>query len=251
MTMRAISFGGTVFMGLLDANKNLISGLRKVGNLFPLTLNIETSQKTQLSALKESHGQTLHSKSSVKGTTGSGTFKEYDADILSWALAGDKEELTGTGGTVTAESVMLISGEWVKLASRGGGVSAVTITGSVVDVDFEVNLTLGLIRLIPAGNLTAGANDVNYTYAAESGYKINVATEAQRRVYLMLDGKDLETGADFSGEFDSVVISSNSAVELISDPDADFGDMPFDFVFETLTGKSSPGAINGIPLNLY
>lgn len=251
MTMRAISFGGTVFMGLLDSDKVLVGGLRKVGNIFPLTINVEKSESTQTSALKESHGQTLHTKNSIVGTSGAGTFKEYDADILSWALAGDKELMTGTGGTVTAESVTLISGEWVPLANRGGGVSNVVITGSVEDTDFEVNSTLGLIRMIPAGNLTAGANDVDYDYAAESGYKINVATTAQRRVYMMLDGEDLETGADFSAIFDSVVISSDTDIELISDPDSDFTDMSFTFSFETLTGKSTPGVINGIPLEQY
>jgi len=249
--MRAISFGGTVFMGQLDSNKTLVGGVRKVGNLFPLTIKVETSQKKQLSALKESHGQTLHTKTSIVGTSGAGTFKEYDAEILAWALAGDHEEMTGAGGTVTAESVTLISGEWVKLANRGGGVSAVTIAGSVLDTDYEVNGNLGLVRMIPAGNLTAGEKDVSYTYAAESGYKVNIATTAQRRVFMMLDGVDLETGADFSGEFDSVVISSNSDVNLVDDPDAEFGDMSFDFSFETLTGKLSPGSINGIPLESY
>lgn len=249
MGMKAISFGGTVFMGQLDENKLLVGGLRKVGNLFPLIIKVETSQKKQTSAMKESHGNTLHTKTSIVGTSGSGTFKEYDADILSWALAGDKEKLVGAGGTVAAEPVTLISGEWVQLANMG--VSDVVITGSVLDTDFEVNTTLGLIRMIPGGNLTAIETDVAYSFAAESGYKINIATTAQRRAFMMLDGKDLETGADFSGVFDSVVISSNTDVELISDPDAEFGDMAFDFSFETLTGKSTPGVINGIPLESY
>lgn len=249
MGMRAISFGGTVYIGLLDANKVLVSGLRKVGNLFPLTIKIATDQKKQISAMKESHGQTLHTKTSITDVSGSGTFREYDADILAWALSADREEMTGTGGTVSAESVTLISGMWVKLANKG--VSDVVIAGSVLGTDFEVNTNLGLIRMIPAGNLTAVATDVDYSYAAESGYTIKIAKNAQTRVYLMIDGIDLDTKKALYGEFDSVVISSNSDIELISDPDADFGEMAFDFSYETLTGKDSPGSLNGIPLNLF
>ncbi|MFT5728745.1 MAG: hypothetical protein ACI8PB_002901 [Desulforhopalus sp.] len=249
MGMRAISFGGTVFMGLLDSNKLLVGGFRKVGNMHPLTIGITTEQKKQLSAMKESHGQNLHTKTSISEITGAGTFQEYDADVLAWALAGEKVALTGVGGTESAESVTLLSGEWVKLAHKG--VSDVVITGSVLNTDFQVNETLGLIRMMPEGNLTAVATDVAYAYAAESDYQIKVGTTPQVRVALLLDGVDLETGADFSGEFDSVVISSNSEIELISDPDADFGSMPFDFSFETLTGKDSPGTINGIPASVY
>jgi hypothetical protein len=145
--------------------------------------------------------------------------------------------------------VTLISGEWVRLANRG--VSAVVITGSVLDTDYEVNTALGLIRMIPAGNLTAGAVDVAYSFAAESGYKVEVGTKAQVRVAMLLDGEDLESGADVDSEFYSVVLSSNSEVELITDPDSDFGSMSFDLAFETPTGKTAPGKINGIPLNLY
>jgi len=137
----------------------------------------------------------------------------------------------------------------VRLENKG--VSEVVITGGVLGTDFEVNATLGLVRMIPDGALVAGAIDTAYTHAAESDYKIKIAENAQTRVFMMLDGVDLETGADFWAEFDSVVISSNSEIELVSDPDADFGDIAFDFSFETLTGKTSPGTVNQIPLNQY
>jgi hypothetical protein len=249
MAMRAIAFSGTLYLGLLDDNKALVSGYRKVGNVYPFGIQVSTSQSNQLSALKESAGQNLHTKTKIDETTGSMTFREYDADVLAWAVAGTKAEMTGTGGTVSAESVTLISGEWVKLANKG--VSAVTISGSVEDTDFEVNGPLGLIRMIPAGNLTAGATDVDYTYAAESGYQISIGSKAQVRVAMLLDGEDLESGAAVNSEFYSVVMSANALVELITDPDSDFGEMPFDLSFETPTGQSTPGVINGIPLNLY
>lgn len=250
MTMRAIKFGGTVLLGKLNTSKTLASGIRKVGNVYPLNILVSTETAVQTSALKESHGQSLHAAASISGVEGDATFREYDAQVLAWALAGEAAQMTETGGTESDKSITLISGEWVELGNRM--VSSVVITGSVIDVDFEVNETLGLIRMIPDGNLTAGANSVSYSYAAQTDYQIKIGTQAQNRFYTLLDGMDLETGADFHGVFDSVVWRANTSVPLISDPTSnDFGEMPMDLIFETLTGKDCPGVINGIPLNLY
>jgi len=246
MSVSALSFSGTVYMGLLDTNKALVGGYRQVGNVYPLSLNVTTEQKTQPSAMRATFGQTLHTKTKITAVSGSAVFKEWFAKNFAWALAGEDVPLTGTGGSVSAESVTLIDGEWVRLANKG--VSNVVITGSVLGTDFNVNGALGLIQMITGGNLSAGANNVDYDYAAESGYKVKIGTQAQIRVAMMIDGENLESGEEVHCEFDSVVLSSSSEINLISDPDSDFDEMPFNLVFETLTGKDSPGFINGIPM---
>ncbi len=243
---KAMSLIGTLYMGLLDADKQLVGGFRKVGNAYPFSMQVATEQKSQISRLRESAGQNIDTKTSISGTTGSMTLREWDAKNLAWALSGEESELTGTGGTVAAESVVLVSGEWVKLANRD--VSAVVIAGSVLDTDYEVNAALGLIRMIPGGNLTAGATDVAYTYAAESGYKVEIGTKTQIRVAILLDGENEYDGSAISGEFDSVVLASSAEINFISDPSSEYEELPFTLSFETLSGKSSPGRINGISI---
>ena len=96
-----------------------------------------------------------------------------------------------------------------------------------------------------------GANTVSYSYAAESGYKVTIGTKTQIRCAILIDGKNLENGEAITAEFDSVVLSTNTEVNLVSDPDSDFDSIQFNLSFETLDGKTSPGVINGIPLQYY
>lgn len=246
----ALSFEGTIFFGLLDETKTLVSGFRKAGEVFPFSLKVETEQKKLKSGMKGTFGQTKHTKTTITSITGSATFYEYFAAVFAWALAGEESAMTGTSGTVTNESVTLISGEWVRLAKKGA--SNVVITGSVVGTDFEVNGPLGLIRMIPGGNLTAGAKTIDsYDYAAEAGYQVKIGTKSQIRCAVLIDGRNVETGEEITAEFDSVVFSSNTEVNLVSDPDSDFDNIQFTTTFETLDGKDAPGVINGIPLQYY
>ncbi len=248
-SVSALSFEGTIFFGLLDETKNLKSGYRKAGEVYPFSIKVETEQKTLPSAMRGTFGQTKHTKTRISSITGSATFYEMFASVFAWALAGEEVEQTGSGGSVTGESVTLISGEWVRLANKG--VSSVVITGAVLGTDYEVNGPLGMVRMIPGGGLTAGVNSVDYTYAAESGYKVNIGTQAQIRVAVLIDGRNLENGEEIQAEFDSVVLSPNTEVNIVSSPDSDFDSIPFDLVFETLDGKAAPGSINGIPLQYY
>lgn len=245
----ALSFEGTCYFGLLDETKTLKSGFRKAGEVYPFSIKVETEQKVQQSAMKGTFGQTKHTKTRISSISGSCSFYEMFAAVFAWALAGEETAMTGASGTASAESVTMISGEWVRLAHKG--VSSVVITGKVLGTDYEVNGPLGLIRMIPDGGLTAGANTVNYSYAAESGYKVNIGTNAQIRVAVLIDGRNLENGEEITAEFDSVVLSSNTEVNLVSSPDSDFDAIQFNMVFETLSGKTSPGSINGIPLQYY
>ena len=247
----SLSFAGTIFFGLLDENKNLEAGTgyRKAGEVYPFSMTITTTNKKMSSAMKETAGQTKHSKTELDEVTGSATFHEWFAAVFAWAMAGEESAMTGSGGTVSSESVTLILDQWVRLANAG--VSAVTIASATEDTDYKVNTDLGMIMLISTANIPAGATNVAYTFAAESGYQVKIGTQAQIRVAILLDGKNLETGETITAEFYSVVLSPNTETNLISEPDSDFDSMAFDLVFETPSTKDCPGVINGIPLQYY
>ncbi len=247
----ALSFAGDIYFGLLDINKTLVSGFRKAGEVYPFSLQVTTAQKFKKSGMKDTAGQSKHTITKIESIGGSATFHEMFAAVFAWALAGEEVELTGAGGTVTGEAVTLIEGEWVRLANKGVDTASVVIGLGVLDTDFNVNGPLGLVRLIKTDVVTAGANTADYDHAAESGYQVKIGTKAQIRVAILLDGKNLENGDEITAEFDSVVLSSGTEINLVSDPDTDFDTQQFSMVFETLDGKTTPGVINGIPLQYY
>lgn len=247
----ALTFSGTVYFALLDGTKSIVSGtgFRKAGEVYPWTIQPSTTQATKSSAMRETAGQTKHTKTSIDEITGSATFHEMFAAVYAWALAGEEVEMTEQAGTATAEPITLILDQWVRLVHRN--VSTVVITGGTVNVDYQVNAALGMVKLISTTNLSEGAETVDYAYAAEAGYQVKIGTNAQIRVAVLIDGENLESGEAIDAEFYSVVLSPNSELPLISSPDDDFNDMGFDLTYETPDGKTTPGVINGIPLQYY
>ena len=243
---KSMSAIGTLYAGLLDSNKNLVGGYKRVGNAYPFSIQAATEQKGQISRLKESAGQMLDSKTTMTedGVKGSLVLRQWDAKNLAWALSGEAVALTGTGGTVSGESVTLIADEWVRLANKG--VSSVVITGGTEGTDYEVNGPLGLVKMLSTGGLTAGANSAAYSYAAETGYQVQIGSKSLIRVALLLDGENEYDGSEFYGEFDSVTMASSAEINLISDPSSEYEELPFSLVFETLPGKTHPCTINGL-----
>lgn len=242
---KAMSLIGTVYVGLLDGNKALVGGYRRLGNVYPVSIKLDTAQKKQISRLRESAGQNLHTKTSLADTIGAMVLREWDARNLAWALSGEEVELTATSGTVTTGSVTIVLDEWVKLGHKN--VSSVVLGAHVLGTDYELNTTLGLVKGISTGGMTAEATSVDYAYAAESGYRVNIGTKTQIRIAMMIDGENEFDGEPVDAEFDSVVLATSADINLISDPETDYEELPFSLSYETLSGKSSPGHINGIP----
>ncbi|CAG36318.1 phage tail tube protein [Desulfotalea psychrophila] len=243
---RAVSIIGTTYVGLLDKDKKLVGGYRRVGECYPFKIKVETEQKKMESRQRESAGQTLHTKNRVSAIGGSINIREWTAANLAWALSGTEVLNTAVAGTVADESVTLIADNWVRLAHQN--ISAVKIADAAEGSDFEVNAPLGLIRFITGGALSATAVSVAYSYAEESGYRVDIGNKSLVRVAIMIDGENEYTGEAISAVFDSVVLSSSAEISLISEPDNEYEELPFELSFETLPGKKSPGYINGLPL---
>ncbi len=247
-TPRAIQFVGAVYFAKLNSSRVRESGYLKAGNIYPLSLQVETETKTMPSAMPENAGQTLWSDTRITGISGSGTLRELIPETFAWLLAGTVSAMTGVGGTVTDEAVTAIEDQFVPLAHPK--VSSVVVqdvtdtTTYTLGTDYTLNANLGLIQAIEGGGIsTDDVLHVDYSYAAESGNQIEVGTEELIRVAILLDGKNRVTGNVMRGEFDSVVIGSAGEIELISDPTADYGEFPMNLTFETLTGQESPGRI--------
>lgn len=237
---------GKVFLAPLDGNKQPVGGFVEVGNVYPLSLKVETEIKKQLSRMKGSAGQTLHTKAAVKDISGTMNMREWDARNLAWALSGQETKLTASAGSVTDEAITVVPDEWVKLAHDN--VSNVTSTGYDIGTDFEVNGPLGLFKALSSGGISAGALNVSYDYAAETGYRVDVGSKPLIRVAMLVDGRNEYDDRPFTAKFDAVVLSASSEITLISDPGSEYDELPFTLSFETLPGKTSPGTINGIAM---
>jgi hypothetical protein len=180
--------------------------------------------------------------------------REYDAYTLAWALSGGAVAMTEAGGTVaSAESIVAVLNEYVELAHKN--VSTVVVKDStdttthVLNTDYRLNAALGMIEAIEGGAITDGATlHVTYAYAAESGYRIDIGSSALIRVRMKIDGENEVDGTAVTAEFDSVVIAANGEINLVSDPGTDYEEIPFNLTFETLSGQTSPGRINGVPI---
>jgi len=234
---------GDLYGALLDVNKQKVSGFVDMGEASPVSITVKLKQKKQKSARKGMRGQTTDSGARIDEVIGSLGIQNWIAKNIAMLLSGTAVAATESLGTVTAEAITLpADGSWIKLAHRD--VSSVLITDKAEDTDFEVKPRAGLIRSLGA-ELTGTAA---YSYAAESGYKIDIATKSAIRMALIIDGKNDETDEDFYAELDSVVFVPKSPMLLISAPETDYEKMEFDLIIETLPGKTSPGSINGFAI---
>jgi len=246
MGAKAYSLIGTVYMALLNSSKVRVGGYKQVGNVYPFSLQVTTEQKKQISRMVENAGQTLHAKTTITDIAGSMILREWIAETLAWGLSGGTAAMVGEAGTVSAESITVVLDEWVPLSKKG--VSSVVAGAHVEGTDYKVNAALGLFMGLSSGGISAGALSVDFSYAAESGYKVDIGSNALIRVAILIEGKNEEDGTAMTMEFDSVVLASSAELNLISDPDTDYEQIPFALSFETLAGNTSPGRINGVPL---
>lgn len=235
---------GDIFGALLDANKQRVSGYIKMGNAYPFTIEAKIKTKQQKSAELGKRGQIVDSGGSLDGVTGSLSLKNWIAENIAMLVAGRAVEKSEAEGTVSALSMTLpADGSWIPTGHKD--ISEVVITDKFEDTDFEVSPRLGMIRAL---NDTAITADVAFSHAAGSGYRIEVGTNPVIRMAIMVDGRNTETGEYFTAEAGSVVLTSKSPLNLISDPETDYESMEFDLTFETPSGATSPCVIDGFPL---
>ena len=254
MGLKAYSGTGTVFLAPVNSSGVKTGAYKQVGNAYPMSFQVATSQVEVKSRMVATSGQTIASKVDIDDTNGSLTLREWNAANLAWALAGTYTALSGTGGSVSTENVTAPAvDDWVELANAD--VSSVVVqdatdtTTYVENTDYSLNAKLGLLTIIEGGDITeADVLHVDYTYAAESGYKVEIGTQAQVRVAVKAELYNEFSGESFALELDSVVLAANSEINFISEAGGEGEELAFTMTAETITGQTSPGRVNGITL---
>ena len=238
-----ISFigGGDLYMDLLAADGSS-RGLEKVGNATKFAIKVDSETKKLLARGRDNYGQTLASTTRISATTISISLNQIDHNTLAAVFMGDSAKRTGAGGTITDEAITARLGRWVELAH--GDISAVTVTnasGSVTYVagtDYNVNARLGLIQAITGGAIAdAAALLVDYTWAAETGYRITGATKPVVKVSLRLDGKNDYNGEPVVVRVWEANLQPASEVDFLAE---DFAEMQFEGELISPLGKSWP-----------
>ena len=154
-TPRAVRFIGSIYFALLDANRALVGGYQKAGNAYPLSLKVETEQKSMISAMRENAGQTLWSDTRITGITGSLTLREIIAQTFAWLVSGTATAMTGAGGTVSAEAVTAVVDAYARLAHSNVSSVVVNRKAGVDAADWAATtaITLGAYRIPTVDNL--------------------------------------------------------------------------------------------------
>lgn len=169
------------------------------------------------------------------------SFDSMPAVLLAEALGGTSAAHSVTAGSVAAETVTLVEGQWVKLAHEnidGQSVQVTETAGSsslAVGTDVEVDTDAGLIKALNAGAATEV--EVDYDYNGETGTQVLGATEIQKPRHIVLVGKNLATGKRARVVVHEAVLSASEATDLMLD---DYINGQLSGAMRTPLGEDSP-----------
>lgn len=252
MSLASFAGIGTIYMAPVNSAGVLQGDYKAVGNAYPLSLQVSTSQMKVISRMIESAGQPLHVKTELEDVVGSLTLRQWDAKNLAWALSGSAAAMSGTGGSVTDEAVTApAAGEFVKLANTDVSnvvVQDVTDTTTYVEgTDYELKDKAGLITILAAGSISEDdVLHIDYDYAAESGYEVDVGSSTLIRVSIYGHLKNEFTDEEFLLEIDSAVLATDSEINFISEEGSEGEELNFNMTLETVGSNTSPARIKGI-----
>lgn len=241
--------GNVSFIGAGDlyidrlTSAGVSTGLVKLGNATKFSLKVDSETKKQLARGRANSGQTLASVTKITGSTISMSLNQLDHQVLAAAFLGDSVAMTGAGGAIVEEPIEAVLDKFVELAH--GNVTTVVVKDAatglityVANTDYEVNARLGMIKALSTGAIIEGEDlEVNYTWAAETGYRITGATKAVVKAKLVLDGKN-----DYDGEAVVVKVweaqlTPSSEIDFLAD---DFAEIQLEGDMLTPAGKSWP-----------
>lgn len=241
-----------VFMCPVDATGAKTGNFMPVGNAVPMSLKNSGDQIEVKSRLRSSANQVRASKPGEVDSTGSITLKDFNAFNLAWALSGEAVALSVTGSSVTDEAVTAVAaGKYAELAQEdvsSVAVQDVTDTTTYVEgTDYVLNASLGLISILSGGSISeSDVLHIDYTYASQSGYQVNIGTEQQILVALKADVLNEFTGEAWKVNLDCVRLVSNAEVAFISESGSAGEDLQFTMTPITLDGQTSPGYVKGL-----
>ncbi|MDD2815451.1 MAG: hypothetical protein PHP00_06885 [Thiotrichaceae bacterium] len=227
---------GDLFVSEFDDNGQP-KAYKILGNI---TLSIQPNGKLipRVSTSAKTYGQVLDTFSVVEPSKLTITSDEISLVNLGLALQGIVETIAAAAGD-EQETFTVAIGDMVELAHQD--VSNVVITGGhVEDRDYRVFAGVGMIEILPNGNITDGASiSVAYDYGTKAGYRILGSSKASIIAALKLDGVNKITGESVVVVIDKAVLQNKKDVVFVG-RDQKFVELQLEGQMETLPGKKEP-----------
>lgn len=245
------------YAGCLWAQKCTSAGVAsgpifKMGNAYPLTLNMSINTFDQNSALCDSAGQIIETRNEIDTVGGEMTLYQYGATEIGWAVGADPVAMTGTIETLAAAAVDAPeAGEWIETGNKN--LSSFVLTDEpgtkIYEVmkDYLVNLSLGMWTPV-AGGLIIKAAKLKWSgaTAVPTGFKLEVGSKMQNFIRITGVLKDIKSGSQANVLLKCVSLTSKNGFTMISEPKTEYEAMSFDLKLITPDGHSSPATIEGL-----
>lgn len=172
--------------------------------------------KENISKGRGTRGKVVDSVSEAKPTEFSLGFNRATSKLLAIAFMGTSAGNTEASGTITAEPITLPHDTWIKTSQRN--LSAVVITGKVIDADFEVDARNGMIRSLSTGSITDGeVTAFSATHAAVDSLRIKGGTKSKIEVQVIMDGINAVSGDDFYIRVPKVPLVPDADLDFLGD----------------------------------
>lgn len=234
---------GDLYMDRFDDDGNA-AGFVDVGNATKFAIAEDAEIKKRESRMRDTYGQVLDSVPIKKPAAISITLNDLKVENLAMVLFGDISDINVTGATATDEAITARLDKWVELAYRFVTALSVVVTDStgvttfVEDTDYEVDYSLGMIKALSTGAITAAqALLVDYTYGSLTGKKIAGSARPIIKCSLKLDGENQVNQKDCLVNVFEAVLKPAGEIDFLAD---DFNEIAFEGTLNTPTGQTSP-----------
>lgn len=218
-------FSGTLFLAELDLDTG------EYGTFFTIEadqveINTPSERLEAISRSRENYGQAHTTYNRAQPTEITINVTESNRRFLAAKLSGKIVDLTRTSSTLSGVEVQLgaLDG-WVEIGTECLSETGLTVKATAVateslvkGADYEINPRLGLIRPLTGGTLAADAKVyLSGNAPALTGQTIQGAARYSHEFKGKLDGLNLITNEDVIVKLPRIVVSSDSAKNLLDE----------------------------------
>ncbi|HBI15020.1 MAG TPA: hypothetical protein DDY20_05830 [Desulfobulbaceae bacterium] len=236
---QGIIAGGDLYFDFLTA-AGASTGFGLVGNATKLVPKVETETLENKLNGRDTLGQTGDSYTRITGSSISFSMNRYDPSIVAAFFMGSAVDITAVAGAYTA-TITGIEDKWVPIEQINLTTcvvkDATDTTTYVEGTDYEVNLRMGMIRVLDFA-LDGDLLHISGTKEAASGAKITGATSPVINVGLYLDGKNYVSGSDIKLRVWKAQLRAEGDFDLLAQ--GGFPELSFTGSMITPTGKTWP-----------
>lgn len=238
---KGIIAGGDLYFDFLTPAGDS-TGFDLAGNCKKLIPKVTTETLKNPLNGRDTLGQIGDSYTRITDSTISFAMNRYDPRIVAMFFAGSAVDITAVAGAYTA-TVTAIHDKWVPIEVID--LSTCTVKDSAeattytVNTDYEINLRLGMIKVLSSGTIGDGDElHLSGDKAAASGFKVTGATQPVVNVGLYFDGKNYVDGSDLKMRVWKAQLVADGDFDVLAQ--GGFPELGFTGTMITPAGKTSP-----------